>query len=400
MIRKLAQLLKERGPLAMLSTLADRLQAERKYHELFDVLLMKQRLLLGLPVALNTPIDELPEPARTHLEAGYLAVCREIGSQLLTEGRVGEAWPYLRPLGDRPFVAAGLAKIEPTEDNLPALIEILLHEGIDVGRGYQLVLDHYGTCNAITAFESVILAKRHTDQQDAAARLVKRLHEELLANLTADIEHREGQPPRETNLHAMLAARPHWCDGGAYHIDVSHLAATLRHARLLEEPQAIALALDLAEYSTRISPELRGRGEEPFVVADAEVRFFAAQLGENVSEALDYFRARAEQVDAYREGTLAAEVYVVLLARVGRPSEAVEAAARLIPPGTHTTGFAPPLMELSAQAGDYTRLLEVCEASDNVVGYAAALLAGLHQENEVGVTQKRAKRNRPAAGEK
>lgn len=382
MTESLAQLLETHGAEAMLASLADRLRAERKYHELFDVLLMQQRLRLGVPIVLSAPIDELPEPTRSQLEEAYLAVCREIGTQLLAEKRVREAWPYLRPLGDRTLVANGLAQVEPDEDNLQSLIEILLHEGIDVGRGYQLVLDHYGTCNAISAFEGSVMVKSRADQRDAAARLVRRLHEELSANLRADIENREGKPPVDPTLRAMISDRPQLFDGDAYHIDITHLASTVRYARLLEDQHALALALDLAEYGSRLSPQLRGTGEEPFVEAfSAEALFFAAQLGERVDEALAYFRDRAENVDAYHEGTLAAEVYVVLLTRLGRLNEAIDAAAKLIPPGTHTTGFAATLMELSQQAGDYQRLIEICQSREDVVSCAAALVAQATSRN-------------------
>jgi hypothetical protein len=375
MIESLLPLLESHGSEAMLVSLADRLRAERKYHELFDVLLMQQRLQLGLPVLLSAPINELPEPTRSQLEAAYLAVCREIGTQLLAEKRVREAWPYLRPLGDRALVADGLASIDPDEENLQPMIEILLHEGIDVGRGYQLVLDHYGVCNAISAFEGAVATRSQAEQRDAAARLVRHLHQELCANLKADIENREGQPPAEATIREMIVNRPQLFENNAYHIDITHLASTARYARLLEDKASIALALDLAEYGGRLSPELRSPGEEPFVEARAESLFLAAQLGQHVPEALAYFRDRAEKVDAYHEGALAAEVFVVLLARLGRLAEAIDTAATLIPPGTHITGFAPSLMELSQRAGDYTRLIEVCRTGGNVVGYAAALIA-------------------------
>jgi hypothetical protein len=288
---------------------------------------------------------------------------------------VREAWPYLRPLGDRPLVADQLASIEPNEENLQALIEILLHEGVDVGRGYQLVLDHYGTCNAISAFEGVVMARSRAEQREAAARLVRRLHSELLANIRADIEQREETPLTETSIRQILARRDGF-PGETYHIDITHLASTLRYARLLEEKESIQLALDLAEYGRRLSPQFRSAGEEPF--ADAycgEVLFFASQLGEQVDEALEYFRDRARSVDAYHQGTLAAEVYVVLLARLGRHTDAINAATKLIPPGTHTTGFAPTLMELCRIAGDYSQLLKTCQEQGDVVGYAAGLLA-------------------------
>lgn len=363
------------GVAEVLSTLATRLRSDQKYHELFDVLLMHERHRLGVPMVMNSPIDELPEPKRGRLEEAYLNVCREVGMALLAEKRVREAWPYLRPLGERELIARGLTAIEPDEDNLQALVEILLHEGVDVGRGYQLVLDHYGTCNAISAFEGVVMSKSKSDQRDAAARLVRRLHEELLANVRADIEQREGTPPAETSIRELMKNRE-WFPGESYHVDTTHLASTIRYARMLEEPESIGLALDLAEYGRALSPQFQFSDQEPFVQPfQAHAQFFAAQLGESVESALDYFRDRAEKVDAYHEGTLAAEVYVVLLARLKRYQEAIDAAAKLIPPGTHTTGFAPTLMELCREAGDYSKLIAVCRERGDVVGYAAGLIA-------------------------
>jgi hypothetical protein len=372
--QKLDAELTQGGSEHLLTLLADQFRAEQKYHELFDILLMRERLRLQLPPT-TTSIDELPEPARSQLENAYLNICREVGDLLLSQQNVREAWPYLRPLGDRTFVAARLAAIEPNEDNLQALVEILLHEGVDVSRGYQLVLDHYGTCNAISAFEGLIMTKSKADRQDAAEKLIRQIHEELSVNLRADFEQREGTPPQESTLRELLAKRPGQV-GDSYHIDTSHLASAVRYARMLERPECIRFALDLAEYGKALSPQFQFADQEPFVDAYAmHARFFAAQLGESVDDALETFRQRAEQVDAYREGTLAAEVYVVLLTRLGRHAEAIAAAAKMLPPGTHTTGFAPTLMELCQQSGDYTQLLQVCRDRDDQVGYAAALLA-------------------------
>ena len=361
----------------LLTLLADQFRTEQKFHELFDVLLMRERLRLKLPPT-TTSIDELPEPTRSQLENAYLNICRDVGELLLSQQKVREAWPYLRPLGDRAFVAARLAEIKPDEDNLQALVEILLHEGIDVSRGYQLVLDHYGTCNAISAFEGLVMTKSLADRQEAAEKLIRQVHEELSVNLRADFEQREGAPPQESTLRELLATRPGQV-GDSYHIDTSHLASTIRYARMLEHPESIRLALDLAEYGRALLPQYQFADQEPFVDAYAmHSLFFAAQLGESVDDALKTFRQRAEQVDAYREGTLAAEVYVVLLARLGRHAEAIDAAAKMLPPGTHTTGFAPTLMQLCQQAGDYTQLLRVCRERDDQVGYTAALLAQAH----------------------
>jgi hypothetical protein len=185
--RQLADDLSQGGPAQLLDRLIDHFRAEQQPHALFDALLMRARLQLGVPLVMQHSIDQLPEPQRSQLEDAYLAICREIGLDLLQSGRVGEAWPYLRPLGDREFLAAELAKVEPTEENQQVLIEILLHEGIDVARGYHLVIENFGTCNAISAFDGVVVAKPLADQQAAAALLVQQVYCELQENVRAHI---------------------------------------------------------------------------------------------------------------------------------------------------------------------------------------------------------------------
>ena len=88
-------------------------------------------------------------------------------------------------------------------------------------------------------------------------------------------------------------------------------------------------------------------GDEPF--GDVHVShglFFAAQFGRQVNEALAYFRAKAEQAVSEREGTAAAETYVVLLVRLRRYGEALAAHVKLIPPTVRTSGFAQPCWKL------------------------------------------------------
>jgi hypothetical protein len=94
-----------------------------------------------------------------------------------------------------------------------------------------------------------------------------------------------------------------------------------------------------------------------------------------VEEALGFFHNRACEVDAYHQGTLACETYVVLLSRLGRHAEAMANAMQYFPPGTHTTGFAPTMIELCRAAGDYSKLLDHCRDRGDLVGYAAGLLA-------------------------
>jgi hypothetical protein len=188
------------GAAGLLDSLAEQLRREQNYHDLFDVLLMRERLRLELPVSTATPITELPEEKRTQLEQAYLTICREVGFALLAQKRVREAWPYLRPLEEREQVVQQIKAIPAEEDNLQTLVEILLHEGVDVEAGYQLVLNHYGVCNAVTAFDGIVMTRPKPERLRAAAQLVRQVHEELSANVVADIERREGQRPPQTTL--------------------------------------------------------------------------------------------------------------------------------------------------------------------------------------------------------
>lgn len=369
------------GAEAVFETLASELKGEKKFHELFDALLMRSRHQLGLPMILATPLDELDEPLRTKVEDAYLAACREVGTLLLNEGRLREAWMYLRPVGDKSLVAEALRKIEPSDDNVQDLIEIGLHEGVDPALGYELVLKNYGTCNAITTFEGAVLGRPKVDQQAAAALLLKHLHAELVANVQADIARQEGSKPKEEMLAELVANRDWLFADNNYHTDTTHLAATVRFARLIEERPLLELAHDLTDYGRRLSAQFQFAGEEPFVdVYPSHGLFFAAQLGQRVDEALDYFRARAKQVDVEEYGGGVAEVYVGLLARLKRYDEAIAAAIELIPPGAQTSGFAPNLLELSRLGGNYEPLMNACRKRGDLVSFTAGLIEKMKDE--------------------
>ena len=57
--------LAQSGATGVFDALVGRLRDEGKLHELFDVLLMRSRHRLGLPLILSTSLDELAEPLRS-----------------------------------------------------------------------------------------------------------------------------------------------------------------------------------------------------------------------------------------------------------------------------------------------------------------------------------------------
>jgi hypothetical protein len=361
-----------------LEQLAAHFQAEHRYHELFDTRLMQARHALGLSIVSTTPLDDLPEPERSQLENAYLDACRQVGRLLLEAGKVREAWVYLRPTGEASLVADALQKTQPTDENLSDLIGVALHEGVAPALGYSLILSNYGTCNAITTFDAEMGRFRREDQQAAAALLLKQLHTDLTENVRAHIkEHDRAELSAETTLDELIHGREWLFEDGNYHTDTTHLNSAVRIARALEDRQQLRLAWELTEYGRRLDKQYQFAGDEPFVeVYPSHGLFFAAQLGRQVDEAVAYFRDKAESLPLDVEGSMPAEVYIALLARLGRLTEATEASARLLPTGTRTTGFAPSLLELSRLADNYAVLRDSSRDRGELLAYAVALIAG------------------------
>jgi hypothetical protein len=367
---------KSGGAEAALERLATRFRDEADFHGLFDTRLMQARQRLGLPIILTTPLEDLAEPLRSQVENAYLAACRESGWLLWNAGRFREAWMYLRPLGENSAVAAALNQIEPTEENLAALIEIALQEGVSPARGFELVLRHYGTCNAITTFDSEMGRHSRSQQVTAAALLVRQLHADLAANLRTDIARRENSAPETASIPELVSGRDWLFADNSYHVDTSHLSATVRIARIIEDADVLQLAWELTEYGRRLAATFQLRGDEPFEdVYPSHGLFFAAQLGRQVDEAVAFFRGQAEKANLDEDGTAAAEVYVALLIRLRRLDEALDEHIRLMPAGVRTTGFAPTVLELARLARNYDRLLAVCRDRNDLLGFAAGLLS-------------------------
>jgi len=361
-----------------LEQLADHFRSLRRYHELFDTRLMQARHQLGLSIVGTTPLDELPEPQRSQLEDAYLEACREVGRLLLAAGNIREAWVYLRPAGEANLVAEALQKAQPTDENMDELIGVALHEGVAPAFGYSLILANYGTCNAITTFDAEMGRFARADQQAAAALLLKQLHGDLAGNVRHHVAQQEGaEPSSEATLDQLVMGRDWLFEGGNYHTDTTHLNSAIRIARILEDRELVRLAWELAEYGRRLDKQYHFSAEEPFAdVYPSHCLFYGAQIGKQVDESLAYFRDKAEGLKVQDEGSLPAEVYITLLARLGRLSEATEASARLLPAGTRTTGFAPSLLELSRQAGDYSVLARTSRDRGELLPYAVALIAG------------------------
>jgi hypothetical protein len=238
-----------------------------------------------------------------------------------------------------------------------------------------MLLNSYGTCNAITTFDAEMVRHDKAAQQAAASLLVHKLHSDLVANIQADIARQETGHPTETTLEGLVAERDWLFLDNTYHIDTTHLASTVRAARLLQKPEDLRLALDLTQYGRRLSKQFQYPGDEPFVDQyPAAALWFQAQLGENVDPALEYFRERAENCDPQQHGPLPAEVYVELLTRLERYAEAINASIKHLPRNQQRLGICPSLLELAELSGLYTKVLEHVREQEDLLAYTAALV--------------------------
>jgi len=361
---------------ATLTRLADHLRENHQYHDLFDVRLMQARRKQGLPLIWTKTLEQIPEPQRTAVEDASLEACREIGAAMLDVGRVREAWMYLRPTGDKTEIAAKLEQLVKEDESLSEdVIDIALNEGLSPRLGFELMLNNYGLCNAITTFDQQMLGRPKDQRREVVQLLVRFIHAELMHALRGDVRQQQGSEPTETTLADLVRDRDWLFENDNYHVDATHLQSVVRFAVILDDAESLRLARDLTEYGRRLGPSYQYPGRAPF--EDTYVQhalFFSALLGEQVDEAVAYFKSQADAA-LEEEDVNPIEVYVSLLARLGRTAEAIDETARLLKPGKRSSDLAPSLQELAQTSGDYDRLMKVSRERGDLLGFAAGLLS-------------------------
>jgi hypothetical protein len=363
--------LRRGGSVPALDTLVDILRREGRYHDFFEARLMQCRDRAGLPISRDLDPDGLEDSQQMALEASYLEACRETGVLLIAAGQIREAWMYWKTSGDGEKMREAFGQLDVDEENIDAVIETAIYEGVDTEFGFRQLLLHYGTCNAITTFESVMRSRNLSEQRRVAEILVRHLHAELLKNLLASLDEEiSTTDDPSTALSRLVENRGEMFGQYTVHVDASHLSSVVRFARVVNEREVVALALDLTQYGCQLHENFQFPEEPPFEETYRSHRLlFAAQMGQNVDEAIRFFKEQAEKTEVATEGTLPAEVYVMLLARLGRHREAIDCHVALLPGDVQTTGIAPSLLDLARDSGDYSQLLKVARKRDDLLGF-------------------------------
>lgn len=352
--------------------------------EMFEAMKMRLRAQLGLPIIAREDEPRLPDELQQQLENGLLKACRDAGTMLIQDGKISDGWMYLRVLDDKNLGRKLLASTEITDENYDEMIQVLLHEGVDLGRGFRAVIDHQGTCNSVTLFDQAIVGRSKQDRQAAAAELLDHFYDELTAMVQADVATRQPNKPAapnpvaaNQNLGQLLSEQDWLLKDGGYHLDTTHLSAVVRNASVLEDPKLLGKARELVQYGRGLHHEFQYPGDEPFVdFYPAYAVFYDVLLGVNVDAGLEIFRRKAERADTDRHGTAAAETYVDLLHRIGRHRDAVYEAIRLVPSDVPSQRLVPRLLQIaeaSAEEAVYDRIAKYCQSNDDALGFLAAV---------------------------
>jgi hypothetical protein len=370
--------LRAAGPQGALERLAEHLSAAGDYRALLDALLLRARHELGLPLIAAGPLAELPEPVRTQYEERYVDAIRQVGSKYLDAGDIPTAWAYYRAIGETERIAQTILAYQPqdNDDQLGAVIEVALHHGVNPRRGFELILEHYGTCAAISAFEQ-LPPNDEAVRVAAAERLIGQLHRDLSANLRSELAAR-GQvlPPDGATIAELIHGRDWLFAEDSYHIDISHLASVVRMAPVVADCRVIAQAVDLTEYGRRLAPRLQFEGPPPFErIFDDHRIYLRALLGQDVEAAIAHFQAKREPPESEAgENTVPAQTLVNLLVRLGRLDEAIGVASESIAGLPDAALFCPGVAQLCHRAGNPERLAAIARDHGDLVNYTAARL--------------------------
>jgi hypothetical protein len=349
---------------------------EENYSLLFQARLMLARYKIGLPLILNDSLDDLPQGKRQSYDEAMREAAREAGSLFLAEGDILRAWPYFRALGDAAPVSAAIEKIE-SHDQLDGIIEIAFGQGVHPRKGFELLLEHYGICRAISVFQQYPDPK----SRDQCARLlVRTLHRELVDNLKHAISRTEGHQPAGSTVPELIRGRD-WLFGDMdSYVDTAHLTAVIPLALDFTDPDALELVLELCEYGAHLSSKFQYyRTEPPFDdFYNDHAIYLRALLGRDIDAAVAHFRNKVAPRDGDAATTGPVQILVMLLVRLKRYRDAVAVSLEYLSEQHPDELACPTISQLCQMAGDYDSLRDLARRRGDLLSFTAAAIHETH----------------------
>ncbi len=373
---RLRKTIASQGPSDAVEQLCGELRELGDLDALFYGLLMKKRVELGVSPFPTGSSAELPPKTHEPYENAIRDAGRHVGQEFLKRNDLRKAWFYFNMLGEPEPVRAHIDSLELTDsDDVQPVIEVALYHGVHPAKGFDLVVQRYGICNAITTYSGQDFSRNPPAKQHAIRALVRTLDAQLRERLKTDVEGRGGSVSEGASVSEVVQAHPELFEEGAYHIDTSHLSSVVQFALEMDAGPERTLARGLCEYGERLSDTFKFASDPPFEKSYADYKILLEVLdGVNVEAGLKHFRDKIEPAKA--EGnTFPAEVYVNLLTKLERKADALAIAKQYLAGETRQLSC-PGVYELCQQASDFVGLAEAAKSRGDGVNFLAGLIAG------------------------
>lgn len=371
---ELESLKAQQGSVQVLKKLEQLLRDQKQYHQVFDAVLMQKKLELGGSLLKPTAFDDVPEAKRNDFEEAYIAAAREVGTLLLADKQLGQAWMYFRTIRETEPIRQFIETLDPRADYSEEAIDIALYQGVSPIKGLEMMLSSHGTCSSITALDQQFMRLDPKARAQCASLLVRRIYDDLTQTIQHEVERKHGLATPGQTLRELIAGRDWLFADANYHIDVSHLHAVVRFSRSLDpSAKELPLAIQLAEYGSKLATQYQYASDPPFEdYYPAHVQYLKALGNINADAAFAYFRDKLKPDVNDPDSQLTALVLVELLSNKGQINEALELASQYLSSVQEQLGFS--FGELCAKAGRYDLLQKVARDKGDLLTYTAALL--------------------------
>ncbi len=374
---QLRHTLESQGPVAAAEALCQAVRDIGDPTAYFYAMLVKKRVEWGISAFPAGPAASLPDRWQDAYEDAIREAGRAVGQWCIERGNLSAAWQFFHMLGEPMRMRDALEAYQPRDDDdVAAVIEIAWNQGVHPKKGFDLILQRNGICNAITMYSYKNFGDDRDLQNYCIRQLLRHLYDQLRERLCSDLASRGIEPAPELGVEALLLAYPDLVGEDSYHIDTSHLSSVLRFAlHLSSGGEELQWARELCAYGQRLGSTFQLQEDPPFERPYFDWRcYFDLLAGVQVEENLLHFRAKIAASSA--EGnTLPAEVMVNLLLKLQRETEALHLAREyLIEGNPYRPLTCPDVYELCHRVNDLATLSEVAQARGDGVSYLASLI--------------------------
>ncbi len=370
---KIKTFVADQGTDAALDYLEKVFSETEQFHQLFEVLKMKARRDNGLALLYDDNFTDLSAEQRQKFDDQLLDACATVGEKFFAKGDVSSGWFFMQPLADKQRVETLLRRLDVDEENVDEIVQVALGEAVAPEYGYQLVLEHFGTCNSITTYDSQISTLPQTVKTATAEMLVRHLYQELVHNICGHIEDQEGQKPASQSLSELIADRDWLFAGGGHHVDTTHLASVVRIARNVRDREVLGLAIELAEYGSRLDSQFHFQGDEPFEeIYPDHLRFFRGLLGEDTNAVEAWFLKKLAEMPPGMVRSVTVENLVGFLNQAGLNDRAIKVALQEINDEHQSMGIAPSVFELADNGERFERISIHYQNANDLLSFSIA----------------------------